>query len=606
MFKGKNIAQRLGLGLCVLATASFLNGCDESYDLNNLGGDVTLFENGVSAPVGETEKFFISDFIGENDLIQVDNDGRYMISYSGNASTSFSFPGIEVPAMKPELGTVYLDFFESLKTNPEYSDIITLIEGAVGGSFDKYTSIPEIVNPVTGEKVALNVNEIHAVIPRKLEDFTMDVNDIPEELVSISKIELSDEAVAELSLHAEGLPKTITELSIDFYIHSPVELHILPVDESIEIVGENYFHISHTLPCIDGKLDDKILFNLDRIEFKEPLMRDEDGKIVISAEFDYEGRIDINETFDLSGWTPVLDMNIGFSVPQFAVEMVSAAIQAEVEPISFSQEITGLPDLLVSPNNCFDLSYLTLNLNINNTTPATLATDFSIQSIFQDGSESGTIGTENALIVEANKEQQIIISNEEKYAGQPGYIPNLNEIMYKIPRLLSLKATPSIPLTNIDLHLNRDYNVGVNYSLQVPVIFGEDLHLSVSGDFGDLGVDIAALSEHAAVVQLSAKIVNTLPLDVKMNVKPVDAEGNTLSGVTIEGIPLLIDGNTTTPFDIKIKAIENNDLDKLYTLQFELEGTAASDNNELRPDQYLQFTDIVLSLPEGVSIKIKQ
>ena len=69
-------------------------------------------------------------------------------------------------------------------------------------------------------------------------------------------------------------------------------------------------------------------------------MRDEDGKIVISAEFDYEGRIDINETFDLSGWTPVLDMNIGFSVPQFAVEMVSAAIQAEVEPISFSQEIT--------------------------------------------------------------------------------------------------------------------------------------------------------------------------------------------------------------------------------------------------------------------------
>ena len=245
-------------------------------------------------------------------------------------------------------------------------------------------------------------------------------------------------------------------------------------------------------------------------------------------------------------------------------------------------------------------------MNINNTTPATLATDFSIQSIFQDGSESGTIGTENALIVEANKEQQIIISNEEKYAGQPGYIPNLNEIMYKIPRLLSLKATPSIPLTNIDLHLNRDYNVGVNYSLQVPVIFGEDLHLSVSGDFGDLGVDIAALSEHAAVVQLSAKIVNTLPLDVKMNVKPVDAEGNTLSGVTIEGIPLLIDGNTTTPFDIKIKAIENNDLDKLYTLQFELEGTAASDNNELRPDQYLQFTDIVLSLPVGVSIKIKQ
>ncbi|MBR2377882.1 MAG: hypothetical protein IKA91_00390, partial [Bacteroidaceae bacterium] len=64
-------------------------------------------------------------------------------------------------------------------------------------------------------------------------------------------------------------------------------------------------------------------------------------------------------------------------------------------------------------------------------------------------------------------------------------------------------------------------------------------------------------------------------------------------------------GNTTTPFDIKIEATENNDLDKLYTLQFELEGTATGNNNELRPDQYLQFTNIVLSLPEGISIKIK-
>ena len=53
-----------------------------------------------------------------------------------------------------------------------------------------------------------------------------------------------------------------------------------------------------------------------------------------------------------------------------------------------------------------------------------------------------------------------------------------------------------------------------------------------------------------------------------------------------------------------VEAADNNELDKLYTLQFELEGTADGENNELRPDQYLQFTDISLSLPAGLSINL--
>lgn len=605
MFKKKAIVQKLALGLCVLTTASLLNGCDESYSLSNLGGDINLLENGVSAPVGDTEKFYLNDFIGENDLIKIDEDGRYMISYSGNASTSFSIPSLDVPAMQPEFASAHLDFFESIRNNPDLQDIITLIETATGGEFDHYSSIPEIINPINGEKIALNVNGIHAAIPSSLEEFEMDIYDIPKELVSISKVELSDNATVELSLHAEGLPLTVDEISIDFYVHPPVQLHISPVDESIEVVSENYFHISHKLPCVDGKLDDIILFKLDRIEFKEPLMREEDGKIAIFADLDYEGRIDIDQEFDLTGWTPVLDLNVGFKISDFSIKSASATVQADIEPISFSQEITGLPELLASPKNCFDLSYLTLELNVNNTTPARLATDFMMQSTFQDGSESGDISTQEPIVIEPNMLQQIIISNEEKYAGQPGYIPNLNEVMYKIPRLLRLKASPYIPKTDIDLNLSTAFNVDIDYSLRVPIIFGEDLHLSLSGDFGDLGADIAALTENATVVDLSAKIVSTLPLDIKMNVVPVDAEGNVLGGVTIEGVPLIIDGNTTTPFDIKIEATENNDLDKLYTLQFELEGTATGDNNELRPDQYLQFTNIVLSLPEGVSIKIK-
>ena len=607
MFKKKELAKKIGLGMCLIATASLLNGCDETYNLSDLGGDITLFEGGVSAPVGDTEKFYLSDFIEENDLLQVDSLGRYTISYSGDASTSLSFPSVDVPAFEPTFASTHLDFFESVKnsSDPTMQAIVTLIEQYLGSSFDHNSVIPEIKNPLTGENIPLNVPAVHAEIPRAVEEFEMDIYGIPEELVSISKIVLCDNAQVELTLHAEGFPETIDEISLDFYIHPPVQLHISPVDNSIEVNKDNgYIHIAHTLPCVNGKLDDRVLFNLDYIEFKEPLMRQEDGKLAIFAELDYEGKIDIEKEFDLTGWKPVLDFNIGFHIDEFSVESAKAQVQAQVEPIELSQEIAGLPDLLTNPNNCFDLSYIYLNLNIDNTTPASLMADFALQSTFHDGTQSEVVATQEPICIEANKNQHIAVTNDGKHAGEPGYIPALNEIMYKLPKSLSLKATPYIPLTDIDLKLNSVYNVAIDYSLAVPIVFGDDFELSLEGDFGDLGTDIAALSENASSVALMANVVSTLPADITMEVKPVDANGKELKGLTITGVPLTLKAADTTKLNIVIEAAEENELNKLYTLQYKLSAKASGENNELRSDQYLQFTDITLSLPQGISIML--
>ena len=79
MFNKKGIAGKVGFGVLAFAATVMMNGCDDSYDLNKLGGDVTLFENGVSAPVGDTGKFYLKDFIEENEFLKVDDQGRYMV-----------------------------------------------------------------------------------------------------------------------------------------------------------------------------------------------------------------------------------------------------------------------------------------------------------------------------------------------------------------------------------------------------------------------------------------------------------------------------------------------------------------------------------------------
>lgn len=106
-------------------------------------------------------------------------------------------------------------------------------------------------------------------------------------------------------------------------------------------------------------------------------------------------------------------------------------------------------------------------------------------------------------------------------------------------------------------------------------------------------------------VSLSADIISTLPLEVKMCVTPVDKDGNELKGVTLEGVPLTLEDNSTTPLRIKIVAEAENELHKLYTLRYELDGRAGTSNNDLRPDQYLQIKNVVLGLPEGATLSME-
>ncbi|MBE6306898.1 MAG: hypothetical protein E7084_04520 [Bacteroidales bacterium] len=603
MFNKKLIARIFGWGTSFVVATALLSGCDKSYDLDQLGGDITLFENGVTAPIGNTDKFYLKDFIEENDLLQTDSvTGNYVIRYSGESATSLSLPSFNIDGYSESFPPVHLDFFESVKNNEQLSGIIDLLE-MVG--YYHGDEIPEITNPLTGEREHLIVPSVHAEIEHDVEVFEIDVP-VPEELIDVKNISLGDGAIIEMTFHAEGFPVTLDSVSFDFIVHPPLQMHIERMDETILFDPSHMtYEIKHKLPCVNGKLDDKVTFRLVELHFEEPLTRNENGELAIFAEFEYEGSIDINHEFDLTGWTPVMDMNVGFSLGASTVEEVEACVQAQVDPIALSQEIEGLPEILTRPENCLDLRYLTLQLDVNNGTPAALETQLKLQSTFHDGSMTEEIGTENPLRIAPNALQKIIISNEEKYKDEPGYIPNLHKLMYRIPKMLSLEAVPSIPPTDVKIDLRKEFNVAINYALSVPIIFGGDLALHLSGDFGDLGADIAALSENAAKVGLSGNIENTLPLNVNLDIEPVDADGNVLRGVTIEGIPMTVKANDVTPLKIVVSAEAGNDLDKLYTLRYVLSGNAGGESNSLRPDQYLQFSDIKLSLPEGITVMVK-
>ncbi len=574
-------------GVISCAVVAFsLQSCDERYDIENIGGDIKVFENGLSAPIGETQKFYLDDFIEENELLKV-VDGRYVVEYSGTAqSSSFELPDVHIDKIDPELNAIHLDFMQSIHDElPELEDAL-IAAGYTGGP------LPDIPG--------IEIPDAHATLVETTEHFNILINDIPEQVVNVKSMQPDEGTIVTLSLHAEGFPKTITHITFDIVVLPPAQIKLEPVEEDIWRDVDGYFHIVHDLPCVNGTLDDLVHFRVESIDFNPPLERQADNSMLIDTEIFFSGKVHINEPFSMAGWTPAFDLRMGYTMDATKVNRLEACVEAAIDPIELSEDITGLPDLLNDPGNCLDLQSVQMSLGINNKTPLALESDLNLRTLFADGSTSPLVATDAPIRIEANAEQSIVLTNDPQHAGQVGYLPNLHELVKKMPSNIYLKATPHIPPTDIVLTMGRSYSVDINYAMSLPIHFGNEVNLKLEANINGLDGNEQLLALANKVI-LYADIENTLPLDLNMTAVALDKNGNVMEGVKISGLPI-IKGNSVTHMELQIETSGDEEyLANLSSLNVVIVGTSEN-GGELRPDQFMQFTKIALEVPEGISV----
>lgn len=578
---------RLMLALISSASLAFMfQSCDGTYDLENIGGNVHIFENGLDVPIGSTKKFYLGDFITEDATLVV-QDGRYVLQYNGDAGTK----AIEVPTMHfdevdPNLSTTHLDFYKSLYEIPE----IAALMDAAGYTGGPLPTIPGLEAP-----------DAHAEIPGTTEVFSISINDVPEQVVNVQELTFKDGTIVTLSLHTEGIPETVTHLTFDFKLIPPKQMKLVPVEDDIILETGGVYHITHDLPVVNGMLDDVVHFNIDGLLFDPALQPNSNHVIDIESSLYYEGSIHINEPFDLSGWTPVLDFKVGFVMSESEIESVKARAQVTVDPVEVSTELDGLPDILSDGTAILDLQSVMFELDVDNSTPISIETDMEMQSTFYDGTQSPLIELSQPLHVDANTSETIVLTNDAQYAGTMGYIPNLNELVSRVPKSIYMKATPYMPESDVELILGSVYNFGAKYRMSVPLVFGDELNLSLDTDVTGLDSEGEYLSyAHTAVI--AAEIVNTLPLDFAINAFAIDHEGNVMDNVTIENLPLVVAGDSNSRIEIILVAEgDKATLSELAGVRLNFSVTSKT-GGELRPDQYLQLNDISLSLSEGANV----
>lgn len=575
-------------GVGFVAIASLMTGCDDSYDLNKMNGTIGLFENGVSAPLGNTKQFYLNDFLNDsNGLLIIDEQGRYAMEYSGKSSTKLDIPAVKIPEVEVKSIVSELNFYNSLPGETKsYLESTGYTPGEI---------LPDMSNH--------KVDGVHSPIEDTYEPFSIVVEDIPEQVIRINSLIPDDKPIFRLDFHAEGLPKDLDSLRFEFIIHTPVELHLDPLDDDVYLDNQDYYHVEHKLPCIDGKLDDHIEFWVLNYEFESGLECDNEQTITINSDIRFKGAIHLDHACDLSGWDPTLDLTTTYQMGNAYLKKVDGTITANIDPINLTEKLNGMPEILTNPETCLDLEFVSLNVGINNTTPTPITTTLSIISTFYDNTQSA-IRIQEPISINANAKETFTFTNEAQYAGMPGYIPNLSDLVYKMPQFMNIKAEPFIPETQLAIYVDTTYNVDVDYALNVPVSVGTEFDLTLNGNFGSLSSALQDVADFVNVVTLKGEINNTLPLDFSLNVTPVDANGKTITGISIVGVPLTIVANDKTPLLLEIKADTPEAMKKVETLTYEISGSTDSANSTLRPTQYLQISDITLHLPQGVVIDV--
>lgn len=591
-FKSK-LARNIGAGIACFFVATMIVGCDESYDFSKLGGDISLFENGISLPVESDVKITVSELLTNEemgDMIVIDEQGRYSLNFSGTVDpVQFDVPVVYFETIDPTIASAHLDFMESIENDPVFGPMLEVL-GYQGGALPE---IPELVVPE---------NVVHAPIVDATEEYDFSINDIPEELISVSSITLAEGAVATLSLHAEGFPTDIDSVAFEFILHAPSQMVIHPEEKDIWKDDKGYFHIEHQLPCIDGKLDDEVHFYIDSLVFEPAISRSENGTIDIESELQYSGTVHITESFYMGGWVPQLDLNVGFKMDGSSVKSVTATVQADVDDVAIEQEITNVPDLLSAPNTCLDLQQVYVCLNVDNQVPLPLYADIEMQSTFFNGTTSPVIATEEPVHIAASLAQEVVITNDAQYSGENvTIIPNLPELVKSVPQSVKLKAAPYVPVTEVTLELDKTYSVDMSYALQIPIVVGDEVSLYYEEAMEGISEDLRSVTTYISCAQIQGVLESTLPVDVDLELFAVDKNGTVMKEITMSGA-LTAKAGQTNPFNVRLDIVPEeatfNKLDKII-----LTVSATSDKvRELRPEQYLRLKNLALRLPGGVKV----
>ena len=597
--------------LTVLAVFSFVSCVNEDYDISEgIEMDIQLLQN-TTIPLGNTGTIAINTLLGDTA-----NSSFFNVADNGDMSLSF---GHEVLSQTFTVPEIVLDgkggiSARSMTANLLISDNYTSNPGKELAEILAAQGIDKIYCSTTGE-IDHDRNGIHENSP-----FNID-KELPESVLSIRTINMENGRMNFTFTATEG---AYIHLEKGFVIEFPdcISLGLVSdkvsyeIQDGCKVVFTEDVLLSHATPLV---LDMK--FN--SLNGLENMMRE-----VVDGKGETVRYITNEDMIEAYGKVYLLPADYGDAyIPKYpdimmdiemsGLKMSSAEliVNMDLEIDDEVIEVGDLPEMFTGQGTFVDFYNPIIGFSIDNTSPLEMNLNAEITSKTQTHTTDLHIGNhckngnhETAPVVIPSEAQVEYYFSRQGYhnstGGQDIALEKLGEIISDMPERISIHdISVESERKFINVVAGYEYTVNLEFDFSSDLSFGKNLNISFDYDI-ELGIDPEALGLEN--VQINMNMLNSIPLDLKVNGIAIDDDGNEIPSSSLDLVlnAGTLDNPVNSPAELSLNTAGfKKNISKLR-LNIVASSNEMIEGNILNMEQGLSINDLHLKLPEGLKLDL--
>lgn len=617
------IKQFLFVGALCAGSAFLTTACvDNSYDLSeDLDLTMGLGSNGLSVPMGNVEKIYLSDILSVDESVKLDAANQYYLVEDGTTNFDFTIDKVTTKVDNPTLRT------DAGKPALPFNTVCEILDAAGVSSI----TLPAVSQVFSGEAEGTESMDFSVT------DISSDINAIHSVSFTPLKVSLSLEWFKSNAALKFDL-KELREVEITL----PSILHVVEgsVSEGWTLAKGNKL-VAQSVAFNGANMMKIVSFTIDQAQLKDcsTIEKGEFSReLSISPEalhITMKGKADFvntgsftmtsNDYMDVRLYikvgTPGANNKTNVVVTR-AKGVFDPLINPDVESIDIASE---LPDFLQDPEVRVNVSNPTLKFNVypNNNVQIPADVDFyaTLHSIKDGADQVSPVefpkytrlykNTSNVIYFHQDAAPYDPTGLETDAPGkkvQTKKVDNISSLINVLPDRIEVDLGANGADKHIrvvgenEVALGQKYSQAVDYTIYVPFEFKNGVTIVYTDETDGMNED---LKDYAADgIQISAEAENTIPLDLKATISAYDMNDNLIPGIQFEEVDVKAGGGTdatavTTALTIKATLTDPNLLKKLDKLEFKINAASEATSNathKLVSTQYVQLKNVKLKL----------
>ena len=556
---------------CLFLSLALATACvDKSYDFDQIERAVTLGGEELVVPLVNTRQLTVKDLAGERleSYLELTEEGTYRLSYD---STPFRFD------------------FDELRDYDTSGPFRRYVDVPINYAFNLFNKPSSLSFDEKGEAVLDGLVPADVKLPNLSKTALISVPRLPEELVDVKSITLSEDSHFEVTISLPDCLFTEGTLTPDFNVD------LSEFFESNDAV-DGMLHFDTPLNESNGYSVTRD-YNLHKVVFDPRDFDPSTHTLMLHA------TVRVNGKCHFSGLKTTRERyNEVPATTRLLVQVILRTVDCvafvgsydyTVSNISTSVDVKGMMDGFkdVFETSDFSLQLTDPEILLDVTTNVPIPTRAHVDLTAWEG-RIHYAEIKDILIDFPYAEPGSTIRHGIRLAGEAKHeegiddiIVDFSKLISRIPDEIKVNASAStIPDRIAEVRFGNTYFIDMQPTLRIPFAFGPETHVSLRDTIA-MPAELGNILKDNTVV-LSGEITNTLPLDVDMDLVMINDAGIMVT----EAVTQHIAANGSSNINIPLKNMVEDGIESLSkaVLSFRVQGT--DDTRPIKADDYLQAT----------------